>query len=104
MPKAYWIARVDVTDPEAYKAYVAANAAPFRAFGARFLARGGATTALEGASRARNVVIEFKDLATALACYNSPEYQHALSLRRPASTADLVIVEGYDGPQPGDAA
>ena len=30
MPKGYWIARVDVTDPEAYKNYVAANAAPFR--------------------------------------------------------------------------
>jgi uncharacterized protein (DUF1330 family) len=29
------------------------------------------------------------------------EYQAALKLREPVSTADLVIVEGYDGPQPG---
>ena len=29
MPKGYWIVRGEVTDPEAYKAYVAANAAAF---------------------------------------------------------------------------
>ncbi len=29
MPKGYWIARVDVHDPEAYGAYVSANAAAF---------------------------------------------------------------------------
>ena len=27
MAKGYWIANVDITDPEGYKAYVAANAA-----------------------------------------------------------------------------
>jgi len=102
MPKAYWIAHVDVADPEAYKAYVAANAAAFRKYGAKFLARGGAAARLEGAGRSRNVVIEFKDIATAQACYASPEYQRALKLRQPVSTADLVIVEGYDGPQPTD--
>lgn len=103
MPKAYWIARVDVADPDAYKAYVAANAEPFKRFGAKFLARGGRVEALEGTSRARNVIIEFKDMETALACYRSPEYQHAITLRTPASTADLVIVEGYEGLQPGEA-
>ena len=101
MPKAYWIARVDVHDAEAYKAYVAANAEPFAKYGARFLARGGAFERMEGGSRSRNVVIEFKDMETALACYRSPEYQRALALRLPVSRADLVIVEGYDGPQPG---
>ena len=34
MPKGYWIVRVDITDPEAYKAYVAANAAAFFAHAA----------------------------------------------------------------------
>ena len=101
MPKAYWIARVDVYDAEAYKAYVAANAEPFAKYGARFLVRGGASERMEGGSRSRNVVIEFKDMETALACYRSPEYQRALALRLPVSRADLVIVEGYDGPQPG---
>jgi uncharacterized protein (DUF1330 family) len=103
MPKAYWIAHVDVADPEAYKAYVAANAEPFKRFGAKFLARGGAAEQLEGSGRARNVIIEFKDLETARACYASPEYQHAKSLRTPVSTADVTIVEGYAGLQPGEA-
>jgi uncharacterized protein (DUF1330 family) len=39
MPKGYWIARVDVHDAEAYKKYIAANAAPLAQFGARFLVR-----------------------------------------------------------------
>ena len=100
MPKAYWLARVDVTDPDAYSSYARANAEPFRKFGARFLVRGGAATLKEGGQRARNVVIEFKDLETAMACYDSPEYQRAAALRMGAALADVVIVEGYDGPQP----
>jgi len=100
MPKAYWIAHVDVADPEPYKAYIAANAEAFAKFGARFLVRGGRYAVVEGKSRARQVVLEFKDYDTAVACYHSPEYQAALRLRQPVSEADLVIVEGYDGPAP----
>lgn len=47
MAKAYWIAQVDIEDPEAYKDYVAANALPFAKFGAKFLARGGGTDVVE---------------------------------------------------------
>ena len=101
MPKAYWIGRIDVSDPDAYKKYVAANANAFGKYRAKFLVRGGKAETREGGSRARNVVIEFKDYATARACYDSPEYRDAMKLRENASDADLVIVEGYDGPQPG---
>jgi uncharacterized protein (DUF1330 family) len=101
MPKAYWVARIDVTDPEAYKQYVAANAAAFAKYGAKFLVRGGNAETREGSARARNVVLEFKDYDTAKACYESSEYATAMKLRENASIGDLVIVEGYDGPQPG---
>lgn len=101
MPKGYWVARVDVADPEKYKAYVAANAEPFRMFGARFLVRAGNFENPEGTSRSRNVVIEFPSYQAALDCWKSPEYQAAVALRVPVSTIDLVIIEGYDGPQPG---
>jgi len=100
MTKGYWVARVDVTDPEQYKAYIAANAEPFRKHGAHFLARAGRFENPEGSSRTRNVVIEFPSYQAALDCWKSPEYQDAIKLRLPASTIDLVIVEGYDGPQP----
>jgi len=101
MAKGYWIARVDVKDLEQYKKYVAANARPFAAHGAKFLVRGGPFEAVEGESRSRNVVIEFPSYAAALECYRSPEYREAMKLRLPAATNDLVIVEGYNGPQPG---
>jgi len=51
-------------------------------------------------SRSRNVVIEFPDYATALACYRSPEYQANIKVRLPHATADIIVIEGYDGPQP----
>jgi uncharacterized protein (DUF1330 family) len=100
MTKGYWIARVDVADAEKYKAYIAANAEPFRNFGARFLVRGGRFENPEGASRTRNIVIEFPSYQAALDCWKSPEYQDAIKLRVPVSTIDLVIIEGYDGAQP----
>lgn len=96
MAKGYWIARVDVTDAEAYKDYVAANAEAFAKYGARFLVRGGSFESVEGAPRQRNVVLEFESYATALACYKSPEYRRALAIRRTASDGDLIIIEGYD--------
>lgn len=102
MAKGYWVARVDVSDPDAYQEYVRANAVAFEKFSARFVVRGGAFETREGTSRSRNVVIEFPDYQAALDCYDSPEYRQAMSFRAAASTADLVIIEGYDGPQPGD--
>ncbi len=99
MAKGYWVVRVDVDDPEKYKAYVAAGAEAYKKHGAHFLVRGGRFENPEGSSRARNVVIEFPSYEAALACWKSPEYQRARVLREPVSTLDMVIIEGYDGPQ-----
>ncbi len=98
--KAYWIVRVEVTDMDAYKNYVANNGVAFAKYGARFLVRGGAFETPEGGAKSRNVVIEFPDYEKAVACYHSPEYQHAVSFRKGAALADIVIIEGYEGPQP----
>lgn len=100
MAKGYWIARVDVHNDEAYKPYALANPAIFKKFGGRFVVRGGQFEAPEGKARSRNVVIEFPDYAAALACYRSPEYQENLKIRQPHSEIELLIIEGYDGPQP----
>lgn len=96
--KGYWIGHVDITDPEGYKAYMAANATPFGVFGARFLVRGGTREVVEGKVRGRTVVIEFPSYAAALDCYRSPEYQAAKRLRDGKGHLDLIVVEGYDGP------
>ena len=50
------------------------------------------------------MVIEFRDYETAIACYNSPEYVRLVALRSSHSEGDLLIIEGYDGPQPGEPA
>ncbi len=100
MPKGYWIVRVDITDQEQYKSYVAANAKPLAKYGARFLVRAGRFENVEGASRTRNAVIEFPTYDAAVECWHSAEYQQAMKLRQPVSTADLIIIEGYEGPQP----
>jgi uncharacterized protein (DUF1330 family) len=97
MAKGYWVAHVDVDDAETYKKYIAANAAPFAQFGARFLVRGGEQKVREGQARKRTVVLEFDSYETAVACYDSVSYQDAKAIRDPVSTGDLVIVQGYDG-------
>ena len=96
--KGYWIAHVDITDPERYKDYVAANAAPLKKFGAKFLVRNGESQVPRGRlGGRRHVVIEFDSYAAAKACHDSPEYQAAAKIRDEASTADLIIIEGYEG-------
>lgn len=95
MAKGYWVAHVDVDDMETYKNYIAANAAPFAEYGARFLVRGGEQQVREGQARARTVVLEFESYEQALACYESIGYQAAKDIRDPVSTGDLVIIEGY---------
>jgi uncharacterized protein (DUF1330 family) len=94
MPKGYWIVRVSVRDEARYPDYLAAARPAFEKFGAVFLVRGGAFQAMEGHARERNVVVEFKDPTTALACYESAEYQAARQLRQRYADSDFVIVEG----------
>ncbi len=101
MAKGYWIARVDVHNTEAYKDYVASNGVAFAKFGGRFLVRGGQFENPQGTSRSRNVVIEFPSYEVALECWNSPEYKAAKAKQQGGAEMDIIIIEGYDGPQPG---
>ena len=100
MPKGYWIARVDVTDPAKYEAYRVANAEALHKFQGRFLVRGGTFENPEGRSKPRNVVIEFPSYQAAVDCYHSAEYQRAKATRAGGADIDLIVIEGYDGAQP----
>ena len=96
--KAYWIAHVDVTDPHQYTEYTQRGPAAVAKYGGKFLARGGRSEALEGRTTPqRTVVIEFESYEQAVACYNSVEYQEAMSYRQGAAQAEIVIVEGVAG-------
>lgn len=96
MAKGYWVARVSIKNAENYPDYVAAAKPAFEKYGARFLARGGRIEELEGKARERNVIIEFKDFETAVACYRSPEYQAAAAIRQANAESEMLVIEGVD--------
>jgi uncharacterized protein (DUF1330 family) len=100
MANGYWIVRLDVTDQVKYDAYRTLNGAAFKKYGARFLVRGGSIEKKLGTARQHNVVLEFPSYEDAVACYESPEYAEAIAARDDGAELDLVIVGGYDGPQP----
>ena len=100
MAKGYWIGRVDVHNDEGYKPNAAADMPPSSKIRRPLPRARGKLNAWKGRAL-RNVVIEFPDYAAALACYRSPEYQAQYQASRAANpSVDLIIVEGYDGPQP----
>ena len=86
---AYWIAHVTIHDMEQYQQYMALAPAAFQKYNAKFIARGGESMCLEGKEYQRHVIIEFPDLATAKACYESEEYVKARAAR--AGCADVMI-------------
>ena len=91
---AYWVAHVTITNPERYQKYTALASAVFRQYGAKFLARGGASDTFEGYPFDRQIVIEFPSLDAARACYHSEEYRAARAARHGACNAHVCIVEG----------
>lgn len=92
---AYIIGRIEITNPEAYKEYVAKVPATVQHHGGRYLVRGGASEVLEGSMPDRRTVcLEFADRAAALGWYNSPEYRPLRELRTSASVGDLFVVDG----------
>ncbi len=92
---AYLIARIKVTDPEKYKNYTALSPAAIKAFGGKFLVRGGAVETLEGKKETnRVVVLEFKSLEIARQFYHSEQYTLAKAQRAGAAQGQFIIVEG----------
>ena len=98
MAKGYWVVFADVSDPEGYKEYIAANGKALAKYNARFLARGGKTEPKEGQPRSRVIVVEFPSYSEAMECYRSPEYTEAMKLRQGRSVWDMAVTEGYEGP------
>ncbi|NOC82423.1 MULTISPECIES: DUF1330 domain-containing protein [Ruegeria] len=90
---ALWIAHVTVTDAEAYGKYAELAGPAIAKHGGTFIARAARYVQLEGKERPRNVVARFPSLEAAVECYNSDDYQQALSHARDASERELVVVE-----------
>jgi uncharacterized protein (DUF1330 family) len=87
---AYWVARAKITDPVQYKKYT--DLVP------PIIARGGRYQINEGPHDFhRFVVIEFPTFEQGIACFNSPEYQHAAAFRRAGGgVVENVMVDSGD--------
>jgi uncharacterized protein (DUF1330 family) len=94
MPKAYVIARANVTNAAAWAEYAAKASEAIKQYGGNPLVRGGRIEVAEGEGRARNVVIEFASFEAARTYAHSAEYAAARKLRAGAGVIDMVIVEG----------
>ena len=93
-PKAYVIGEMTAKDATGYRAYADAAAPIIQRYGGRFLVRGGQTVAVEGATPARIVIIEFASLDAAKKFETSPEYTAIAPLRRKAADSRLLLLEG----------
>ena len=101
MAKGYWVAMVEVKNLDTYRNEYAAALGPVLAkFGGRYVTRGGQTEQVEGKSKSRVVVLEFPSYQLAMECYRSAEYAKLKAVRLANADADIVVTEGYDGPQP----
>jgi uncharacterized protein (DUF1330 family) len=84
----------DLAQLETYKARVAPLVARF---GGRYVVLGGNARPVEGDWKpAYLVMIEFPDLASARAWYESPEYEEVKRLRLAAGRFNGVILEGVE--------
>jgi uncharacterized protein (DUF1330 family) len=93
---AYVVNELWVDDAERFQTYVVQVPATLAPFGGRYLARSGATEAIEGEPPGRIVILEFPDRAAALAWRGSDAYQAILPIRDASSTSRVYVVDGYE--------
>lgn len=91
---AYWVAHVEVHDPDTYGKYAKLATEAIAAHGGEFLARASRTVWLEGRERGRNVIVRFASVEDAEQCYHSAQYQEALKFALASAERDLCIIEG----------
>ena len=92
--KGYWIARVNIKNKEAYATYAQKAKPAIEKHQGRYLVRGGKNITLEGNQSPRTVIVEFSTFSDAEKCYNSGEYQEALSILKGSVKRNLQIIEG----------
>jgi uncharacterized protein (DUF1330 family) len=96
---AYVILEVEVLDAEQGRRYRELAAESIARYDGRYLIRGAEPEVPEGdwPPTQRVVVVEFPDMRRLREWYHSPEYAHALRIRRTALTRRLLFVEGTGG-------
>ena len=97
---AYIIAQMEVHDIETYRDYAAKVPPTVAAFDGKILAASDTADVREGTQPLpRTVIVEFPDMETARAWYESGDYQARAPLRQAASTGTLFMIEGLSIPE-----
>ena len=97
MAKGYWVAFVNVKNKEEYQKYANLAGPAVNLHGGKFLVRGGKVDNLEGKNFERIVISVFESSNKAKECYNSKEYQEALSFLDDSNSERIIhIVDGLD--------
>ena len=99
MPAAYLIVAHTITDPAKFDDYRAKVGPQLAKHGGRFITKSGSHRLLEGdrSPPDRVMIVEFPDMSSLNAWYNSPEYQPLISLRHSAvdvRSETLFALEG----------
>lgn len=91
----YFLADIEVDDPETYHRYVEQARPIVQQHGGRYLIQGGTVTPMsDGWNPARLIMIEFDTVAALGACFDSPEYRAIAPLREQSTRSRAIIVEG----------
>ncbi len=91
---AYLIADVDITDAAVFDQYRREVPATEERYGGRYLARGGATRCSRATGIRTASHIEFPDMASLSAWYDSPEYERLKEIRFRSARTRILAVEG----------
>src|SRR5271154_2426077 len=95
MAKAYWVVTYrSIKNPDAFAAYAKLAIAAVQGAGGRFIVRGNPAKTYEPGMNQRVVVIEFDNIAMALAAHDTAAYQGALKALGDGADRDMRIVEG----------
>ncbi len=91
----YWLALVNVTDPEVFVEYAKTAPAAVHKYDGKVITAGRSIMDLEGeGAPSAYAIIEFPTVERAVECYNSPEYQDAKSRREGAADFKMVMLKG----------
>ena len=95
MPKGYFLsAHRSPADPQKRQAYLNLAGPAFLKAGGIILASTNEVEAHENGLSEQTVLVEFESLETAIAAYNSPDYQAALKALDGGADRDIRIFEG----------
>jgi uncharacterized protein (DUF1330 family) len=92
---AYIIVEIEVHEPVRYETYKQMADKTIRAYGGRYLVRGGKSENLEGSWLPRRmVVVEFPSVEKAKAWWASEDYAPAKEIRQATARTQMILVEG----------